>query len=218
MAFNELNFLKRRGITLYLDVGANIGQTGTRLLRGGFLGRIQSFEPIPDCFGKLQDAARNAPGWSVMHAAIGDRDGTASLGVSANFVSSSLRPATDLLVAIHEPVRYTAQVEVPLRRLDGLFDWLAGPEDVVHLKIDTQGSEREVILGAEGCLSRIDSLRMEVAVSEVYKGEMLVPEAIVMMRERGFVLVEAFPAWRHPVTDEALHFDLVFRRGTLSAH
>jgi hypothetical protein len=138
------------------------------------------------------------------------------MGRSENRVSSSIREATEQLIQIHNPVRYVDRVQVQVARLDSILDDIASPTDVVHLKIDTQGFERDVILGAEAVLNRIDSVRMEVAISEVYVGEMVVPEAITMMTERGFVLIEAWPAWRHPANGEVLHFDLLFRRGTIS--
>ena len=178
----------------------------------GYEGRIVSFEPIEQCHRRLAAAAAKDPQWEAHHGAIGNTDGTARIGVSQNLVSSSLREATDELIAIYEPIRYTREEEVPLSRLDSLFEGIVRDDDVVHLKIDTQGFEREVIEGAQDSLARIGSVRMEVAVSEVYRGEMVVPEAITMMADLGYVLIEAWPAWRHPETNEALHFDLMFRR------
>lgn len=208
----EIAFLEKRGVGLFLDVGANVGQTGRMLRRKGYGGRIVSFEPIADCFAKLQAMAEPDPLWEVHHTAIGAETGTAEIGVSQNYVSSSIREATDELIAIHEPIRYTRHERIAVARLDRLFDRIVPANEQAHLKIDTQGFERDVILGAERCLPRIGSVRMEVAVSEVYRGEMLVPEAIVMMRELNYVLIEAWPAWRHPDTGEVLHFDLLFRR------
>lgn len=210
----ELSQLETRAVTLFLDVGANIGQTGVMLRRNGYRGRIASFEPIAECHARLAATAAPDPLWDTYHTAIGSENGRARIGVSENFVSSSLREATDELIAIYNPIRYTRHEEIPLARLDSLFDSIARPDDVVYLKIDTQGFERDVILGAAGVLHRIGAVRMEVAVSEVYKGEMVVPEAITMMRDLGYVLIDAWPAWRHPDTDEVLHFDLLFRRMT----
>ncbi|MFT0862414.1 FkbM family methyltransferase [Ancylobacter sp. G4_0304] len=216
MEFDEGAFLKRRGVTLYLDVGASRGQSGQFVRRAGYAGRICSFEPIPESFGKLSAIAATDPLWEVVNCAIGEREGKADIGISAHVGASSLREATDTLIAIYEPIRFIAHASVDIHRLDGLFDRFARPDDVVHLKVDTQGYERNVIEGAAGVLDRIDSMRLEVAVSEVYAGEMVLPEAISMMTERGFLLIDAWPAWRHPDTDEVLHFDLLFRRGTLA--
>lgn len=208
----DIQFLNRNPVTLFLDVGANIGQTGLRIRRAGYTGRIISFEPIASCFDKLADAAKNDPLWQVHRTAIGARDGKARIGVSENLVSSSILDATDELLDIHAPIRYGRHESVPLARLDTVVSEYATPEDRIHLKIDTQGFERFVIEGATGCLSQVNSVCMEVAVSEVYRGEMVVSEALVAMKVIGYVLVDAWPAWRHPDTDEVLHFDLLFRR------
>lgn len=210
----EIAYLETHKVSLVLDVGANIGQTGRMLRRVGYAGRIVSFEPIAECFAQLARAAAADPLWEVRHTALGQENGTTKIGVSENFVSSSILEATDALIEIHSPIRYMRREETALARLDDLFDDIARPDDVVHLKIDTQGFEQQVIAGAVRALPRIGSVRMEVAVSEVYKGEMVLPDAIVMMRVLGYVLIDAWSAWSHPQTGETLHFDLLFRRRT----
>ena len=208
----EHTYLRHHGVTVVLDVGANVGQTGKVLRKNGYEGRIVSFEPIAECHARLAAAAAEDPLWETFHTALGDRSGPARIGVSENLVSSSIREATDALVDIHTPIRYARHEDIPLARLDSLLDDILRPGDVTHLKIDTQGFERQVIEGAGPGLSRIGSVRMEVAVGEVYKGEMILPEAIDLMSGLGYVLIDAWPAWRHPRTDEVLHFDLLFRR------
>jgi len=210
----EIAFLDKHDVSLFLDVGANTGQTGQTLRKAGYRGRIASFEPIGACYQKLAAAAARDPLWQVRHTGVGATDGRARIGVSENLVSSSILAATDALIAIHDPVRYTRHEEIALTRLDTVFDGIAGPDDIVHLKIDTQGFERFVIEGATGVLERIGSVRMEVAVSEVYKGEIILPEAITMMSDLGYVVIDSWPAWRHPQTGEVLHFDLLLRRRT----
>lgn len=208
----ELKFLARNPVDVFLDVGANTGQTGLALRKAGYAGRIISFETIRECYDRLASRAAGDPDWDVRHTALGAHDGTARIGVSGNLVSSSILPATDRLIELFEPIRYTRHEEVPLARLDSLLPDLLGPGKTAHLKIDTQGFERFVIEGARDALDRIRSLRMEIAVTEVYEGEMVMPEAITMMRGLGYVLVEIWPAWRHPQTRDVLQFDLLFRR------
>lgn len=210
--FSETDFLIKRGVTLFLDVGANIGQTGRLIRRQGYEGRIVSFEPIAECFAKLEAATKADPLWDAYHTALGAENGSVEIGVSENYVSSSIREATEELISIYEPIRYARHETIKVARLDSLFDNIASHGDKIHLKIDTQGFERDVVAGAEKVLPLIDTVRMEVAVSEVYRGEMLVPEAILKMRDLGYVLIETWPAWRHPETGEVLQFDLLFRR------
>lgn len=208
----ELDFLTRHPVDLYLDVGANTGQTGARLRQAGYGGRIVSFEPIAACFAQLAEKAAQDPQWEAHRTALGAEEGQARIGVSRNLVSSSLLEATEELIGIHEPIRYERHEEVPRARLDRILPRIAGPGETVHLKIDTQGYERFVIEGAAGVLDRIASVRMEVAVRQIYRGEMTFAEAIGMMRDRDYVLVGLWPAWAHPGTGEILQFDLLFRR------
>ncbi|KQR33625.1 hypothetical protein ASF91_06490 [Rhizobium sp. Leaf155] len=209
----EVTFLKRRGTSLFLDVGANTGQTGLGLRAAGWEGKIISFEPLRDCFAQLTAEAEADGNWKALNFAIGDRDGLTEIGVSRNRVSSSIRKASDLLLTIFEPVTYESTDEVKIAKLDSITQGMFLETDVVHLKIDTQGYEREVITGAIETLRHIDSVRMEVAVSEVYEGEMTIPEAIILMKSLGFLLVDIWSGWRHPRTKEVLYFDLLFRKG-----
>lgn len=208
----ELDFLTKTSTSLVLDVGANIGQTGKMLRRGGYVGRIISFEPIPYCFAKLAEAAVGDLLWDVRNVACGETNGPARIGVSENFVSSSILEATEGLISIHAPVRYTHYENITMVRIDSVLPEISQLTDRIHLKIDTQGFERHVMAGAVGALDRIGSVRMEVAVSEVYRGEMILPETITTMDHLGYILIDAWPAWRHPASGEVLHFDLLFRR------
>lgn len=213
---DEINTLKRWNIDLILDVGANTGQTGLALRKAGFQGRIFSFEPLPECFEKLSGHAADDPLWEARNLALSNRGGTAEIGVSQNLVSSSLLQATDELIQTHEPVRYTHNETVKLARLDKIWPDIVPDGSNVHLKLDVQGSEAAVMQGARGVLLQISTVRMEVAVLEVYEGETILPDMIRKMTVLGFDVIGGWPAWRHPETNEVLHFDMLFRRQGLT--
>jgi FkbM family methyltransferase len=211
----EVLLLKSLATTLYLDVGANVGQTGRRLRKSGFKGRIASFEPLLQCFTQLEAAAQDDPLWQTFHMALGNRNERTSIGVSRNLQSSSILPVTDHYVQLYYRNAYTHREETAVERLDAILPGLARPHDVIHLKLDTQGFERFVIDGASGVLDRIYSVQMEVAVAPMYEGEMVMHEAIALMHAEGYLMIDTTPAFCDPRSGEATHFDLLFRRGGL---
>lgn len=123
--------------------------------------------------------------------ALFNRGGTAEIGVSQNLVSSSLLPATDALIQAHEPVLYMRRDTVSLARLDSIWSDVVPQGSHVHLKLDVQGAEAAVINSARGVLAQISTIRMEVAVTEVYEGETILPDMIRKITVLGFDVIGA---------------------------
>src|SRR5947209_11771547 len=63
--------LDRHGITVVLDVGANVGEYVTRDLREAcYQGRIVSFEPHEDAFRELERLSAADPRWEIRRQAL----------------------------------------------------------------------------------------------------------------------------------------------------
>src|SRR5687767_4528 len=134
--------LKKRNISLVLDVGANRGQFAQSLRRQlGYKGRIVSFEPLQDAFSALQAAASGDELWSCRNIALGDKAGTSTINISANSYSSSLLAVSDRSVQIEPAIAYVGTQEISVFRLDDVLGDYARPEDRIYLKVDTQGYE-----------------------------------------------------------------------------
>jgi hypothetical protein len=56
----------------------------------------------------------------------------------------------------------------------------------VLLKIDTQGFEKNVLLGGERTLPQIKIIIVELSFAELYRGQPLFPEINRWLEERGF--------------------------------
>jgi FkbM family methyltransferase len=204
--------MKRSGVNMVLDVGANEGQFGKMLRSLGFRGRIVSFEPLMDAFASLQRTAANDPLWTCHNIGLSDVDQTAMINVSANSYSSSFLPVSARSVRIEPGIAYVAHQEASLRRLDGIFDKVARSGEVIYLKIDTQGYELNVLRGAIKALQRAPLVQLETAFSEGYEGQPLIEGVIGYMRELGYRIVAIEPGWEDFTTAEMLEADLIFAR------
>src|SRR5947209_8417302 len=85
-------FIRKFRIASVIDVGANVGQYGSRLRQlEGFTGEILSVEPDPVSFAALITRARSDTRWTAVQVALGDQESTATLHVAELSVFSSIR-------------------------------------------------------------------------------------------------------------------------------
>jgi FkbM family methyltransferase len=209
-----VRILEHHGITVVLDVGANVGQYATRLRQGGWAGRIVSFEPLPAARVALEQAAATDPLWEVAPTmALGASAGTVTLNVSAESDMSSTLPFLPEMAELLDSAAYTGTVTAPLARLDEVFGQYAGGADRVLLKIDTQGTESAVLEGASGILDRIQGLQLELSIVPVYQGERGYLDMIAALKELGFEPVLFIPGYFNHRTARLISMDSVFLRG-----
>ena len=81
--------------------------------------------------------------------------------------------------------------------LDHLLREELEPTDRIYLKIDVQGYEHHVLLGASSILDRVSLIECELSTVILYEGQMLFPEMLELFRKHGF----------HPVGFDSVYFD-----------
>lgn len=141
------HFLKPNMV--YVDVGANIGTT---TLAGAYAvgekGKVIAFEPHPRTFQYLTDSVNLNPDLAkriiLKHVALGEKKGETHI--------------SDLLM---NDINHVGDEGIPVE-LTTLDDAL---KDVAHidlLKIDVEGYEKQVFLGAQEVLGKTDAIYFEV--------------------------------------------------------
>jgi FkbM family methyltransferase len=204
--------MRRRGIDLVVDVGANVGQYAHRLRDLGYLGYIVSFEPLPDAFAKLARAAARDPAWDCFPVALGPEESRAMLNIANNSVSSSLLRMLDRHIAAAPESACGPTVDVEVRPLDSFLENLQLSKYRTHLKLDVQGYEMSVLQGAQRALDSIDLLELELSLVPLYEGQPLFRDMIELMEQRGFELISVDPGFADPHTGHLLQFDAIFER------
>lgn len=208
-----LRILSHHGVRTVLDVGANIGQFASAIFRGGFAGSIVSFEPLLTAHRVLGEKASRHPRWYVeRRCAIGDTNTNGIINVSANSVSSSLRKINLTAPELLDVTACAGQDPTPIRRLDSLWTRLRQHhEPPFYLKIDTQGYEKEVIIGAGTVLNHIALVQCELSLVEIYEGEMLWLDFMELMRSKGFSPVALQKGFVDPGSGHGLQVDVIFK-------
>jgi FkbM family methyltransferase len=206
--------LAHHHVNLIFDVGANVGQYGVELRREvGYKGRIVSFEPMKNAHAILSRAAAQDGGWEVApRAAIGAAEGTVTLNISSNLVSSSVLPLLDSHTSAAPASRYVDTEVVPVTPLDSVAPAYIRDDSVAFLKIDTQGYESEVLDGAARTLERAVGLQLELSIVPLYAGQKLMPELLSRVGALGFELWGASCAFADATSGRTLQIDATFFR------
>jgi FkbM family methyltransferase len=203
-------FLRARQIELVLDVGANAGQYARLIRRLGYEGRIISFEPASEPFNVLERTSRSDPRWEARRLALGAGDNIGTLNVGEASVFSSLLSPRRRAVDFDSRAQIAAVEKVEIVRLDTIFPQL--PRTRTLLKLDVQGYEREVLLGAARSLPLIAGVQLEAAFSPLYEDQPDATELMILMRDHGFSPAAVIQSnhYDHHETYRLLEADFLF--------
>jgi FkbM family methyltransferase len=129
---------------VFFDIGANDGMVTleTRAQMGDAV-KIYAFEPQPTLARSLRrSAAINSYGnVEVIECLLGDHEGQGELFLTSHAIHASVIPRES----------HFTRIELPLHKVDTLVQrGICRPPQVV--KIDTEGSERDILRGMEGTL------------------------------------------------------------------
>ena len=200
-------------IDVVFDVGANTGQFAEKLWNAGFSGRIVSFEPSSGAHSTLVKHAQGKANWIIApKMAVGDRDGTISLNLAGNSVSSSVLPMLPSHASAAPESRYIGSEAVNLRTLDSVGKQFAADAERVFLKLDVQGFEYKVLQGGRCFLSRVSGIQMELSLVPLYDGELLFHPMLHVLEDHGFDLWSMVPGFLDPKTSRLLQLDAIFFR------
>ncbi len=172
-----------------VDVGAMLleGQVDpyARLNKLGRLNVI-GFEPQPAECQKLNALAQ--PGRIYLPYAIADGTRRSFYVTNTGMTSSLLRPNlkfTDLFNCLSEFMQVSAIVDVSTVRLDDVLEIRTQGCDL--LKLDTQGSETEILAHASEILKKCLMIQVEVEFVQLYEHQPLFADVDRLLRAQGYM-------------------------------
>jgi FkbM family methyltransferase len=197
LASHLRSLFERYRIDAILDVGANRGQYRDFLRNEvGFGGLVVSFEPLPSLSQVLRERAQRDERWLVFPFALGARVERRPIHVTQHSVFSSfLDPAEAGPALFGQQMAVSATELVDVRRLD---DVMGEVRDEVqpgrtYVKLDTQGSDLDVIEGARNVLPSVRALQTELAFIPIYRGMPVYEQTLRALADHGFEVSGFFP-------------------------
>jgi FkbM family methyltransferase len=190
-----------------LDIGGSVGTTAVLYAAAFPSDRIYVFEPIRSSFEKLQQNTRKYSNISVVNKAIGNETGKKTIQLANRISSSSL---FNLKGSGHEEgfgnsISYAGTEDIEITTLN---KYLTPGISIRIMKIDVQGYEIEVLLGASDHLQNVDLIVVEVSNHDGYESAPKYYEVDRVIRENGFVISDLFPNSKEK--NQLLEWDIIY--------
>jgi FkbM family methyltransferase len=189
-----------------IDVGVAMGTPA--LYRAFPDAHLVLIEPLVEYEQDLARLVRETGGEYLL-TAVGAHEGTVTIDVDhSNPILSSI---LELGERSAETAAQTERRQIPVTTLDALLEqhrW----SPPFALKIDTEGYEREVVLGAKELLRKTQFVIAEVTVTKRFEGSYTFAEFIALMDSHGFHLCDILDGQRWWARREAAFIDAMFRR------
>ena len=148
------------------------------------------FEPDPTSFEELQK--KSPPNTLIFNAALADSKKEVILNICKwRQVSSIYEPNFELINKYPDASRFEIEERIPLKA-DSLWNLLYSQNVTAldFIKIDTQGSELEILKGASDLLKSVIGIEVEVEFIELYKGQPLFHEVNSYISNWGMSLID----------------------------
>jgi FkbM family methyltransferase len=206
-----LGFLRHYDIQTVIDVGANIGQFAAEVRHALPKAHIYSFEPMKDCFAKLNDSRKKDSNFTSYNFALGDSAGSSVIHKNNYAPSSSLLENTAVLEEAFPFVKNSQDETILIKTLDSVLD-ISKLKKNILLKLDVQGYEEKVMRGGPKVLAESSFVLVEASFYELYEGQPLFADIFKYLSERGFDYHGGLQNKRHPKTGEILFEDSIFMK------
>lgn len=160
----------------FVDIGANVGELGVWSHSKGL--RYLGIDPDPAVLHALK---KNVGESNAAGIALGKEPGIARLFVKTDTADTSLFPISD--------GSGVQVLEVDVEKLDNVLANRGITTEVGILKVEAEGFEPEVLLGATNTLSRTKWCTVDAGPER--NGESTLPDVVAILRKNGFTLVDA---------------------------
>lgn len=180
---------------LILDIGGGVGASVILYNKLFPENKIIVFEPILENYNIIKSRTSQFSNIEVFNYAVGNENSKKQINIANRITSSSLLP-----LAVDSTSKVFNENNLGQRRVENieivrLDDFLAKESNEIGImKIDVQGSEMDVLKGAEMILKITDIVVLEANNHEGYVGSSKYYDIDNYLREHNFTLYDILPS------------------------
>lgn len=193
---NLMSLIIKNKIDLIIDVGANTGQFGELLKKIGYSNKLYSFEPNPYAFKILSEKASSVANWSCHPIALGEKTEEMELNLHESSVFSSFQDINETGLKLWPSLKNSKRISVNVVRADQFFKKEDLKNSNILLKMDTQGFDNKVFVGANDIMQNVHVLLSELSFKPIYENMMIWSDSIKLYESEGFYLSGLYPVSR----------------------
>jgi FkbM family methyltransferase len=202
-----------------IHIGANSGQEAHGYHARGVMD-VLWIEPHPDVFPLLLENIKKFDGQIAVQALVTDKDDAEyDFNCSMNSGHSSSIYDFHLHQKMFPGISMAKKIKIKSKTLPTILkENNISMDRYDSLVIDVQGAELLVLKGAAAILNCFESINLEAADFESYKGQCLLKDVDEFMHEHGFQRDKIYKMWGHPngktivKIEEGDYYDVTYRR------
>jgi FkbM family methyltransferase len=199
-----------------LDIGAANGDTAQYFSRQFPKAPVIGFEPIPEMFHVAQNKNKNRSLVTIRNLALYDSIGKKKINITANSVSSSINELNAAEIGRQSEIQQgrfslIEKLEVNTSTLDEETKDL---KEILLIKIDTQGSELNILKSGIETLKKTHLILIEMNNHELYHNGCQYYEVDAFLRAQQFKLVDMILVFRPDGV--SMEYDAIYERLPIS--
>ena len=178
---------------IIFDVGANVGNVTKKYVELFPNATIHSFEPIPQAIAQFNEKHENNKSVILNTCGLSNKVGTQSLNINKSIDTSSLLESKSIGASSDKFCETVEQLDISLSTLDH-YCTENKIDQIDLLKMDTQGSELNILKGAEALLKqgKVKMIFTEIYFKEQYKGQATFYEIALYLKQYGYYLKDMY--------------------------